>query len=310
MALFGNSVFEKREAITLGTPSSGNLIYGATGITLGNSPINLISSNITAPNKYNATNLNFQVSLTYSSGASGTLNPLENAVLLTIMGNDGEVIAQINGSYGEFTRWQHRFNNNGVYVSSPTGATGKTNDVLTWNFALQHFAIPNSKFPITVKLTILPLASLGSAVSSATLNSFYIYADFVPSVDMPVKLRTKLVPIATGIQDIGAYIDRTKILDLSIDVATDTNLNASNSIYLAVNNNSLIPYSPYQVIKQKEQSIYPISTPHIDGFFPVNVVIPTIIDGNQQVSFKLNIATAPSVGGNNNVVNLYLAETY
>jgi len=123
-------------------------------------------------------------------------------------------------------------------------------------------------------------------------------------------IRTKLVPVGTGLQDIGSYIDRKTIVDLCVDVASDTNLSSANSIYLAVNNNALIPYAPYQTIISKEQQIYPISTPHIAGFFPLHVQVPTAIDGTQQVSLKLNLTTAPTIGSNSNVVNLYMAESY
>ena len=310
MALFERKEVGVGQAVSLGTPVSGNLLYAQSNVVLGNSPINLISTNILAPNRYNATNLNFQIGLTYSSGTSGTTAPIENLFILTISGSDGQVIAQFNGQYGEFTRWQHRFNNNGVYVASPSTTTGATNTTLTWNFNLQHFAIPSSKFPLTLRLTLNPLASLGTAVTSATLTSFYLYADFVPSIDVPVMIRTKLVPVGTGLQDIGSYIDRKLISDLAVDVASDTNLSNANSIYLAVNNNALIPYAPYQTIVSKEQQIYPIPNPHVDGFFPLNVQVPVTIDGTQQVSLKLNIATAPTIGGNNNVVNLYMAESY
>jgi hypothetical protein len=137
-----------------------------------------------------------------------------------------------------------------------------------------------------------------------------MYADFSPTSALPVKLRTKLVPTSTGIADFGAYVDRTLIYDLGIDVASDSNLNATNTFYLAVNNNSLLPYTPYQSIISDEQNTYPIPNPHIGGFFPLTVAVKQAVDGTQAVSLKANISTLPTIGSNSNVVNLYMMEKY
>ncbi len=300
-------------APSYGTPTSGSLLFATSNVALGSSPANVISTNIIAPNKYPAHNINIQVALNASTTSTSavTTNPIEEAFTLTIADAKGDVLAQINGVNGEFTRWQHRLNTNGVYVASPTiSIPASGNATGTWNFSLQHFAIPNEAFPLSVKLTLAPLSQLGSGVSGATLQSFYIYSDFSPTTALPVKLRTKLVPTSTGIADFGAYVDRTLIYDLAMDVASDSNLNATNTFYLAVNNNSLLPYTPYQSIISDEQNIYPIPTPHISGFFPFMVAVKQAVDGTQAVSLKANISTLPTIGSNSNVVNLYMMEKY
>ncbi len=300
-------------APSFGTPTSGSLLFATSNVALGSSPANVISTNIIAPNKYPAHNLNFQIALNASTTSTSavTTNPIEQVFTLTVADAKGDVLAQINGVNGEFTRWQHRLNTNGVYEASPTiSIPASGNATATWNFSLQHLPIPTSEFPLTAKLTIAPLSQLGSGVSSATLQSFTMSADFSPTAALPVKLRTKLVPTGTGIEDFGSYVDRAQIYDLSMDVAADTNLNSTNSFYLAVNNNSLIPYASYESIITDEQNIYPIPTPHINGFFPFMVATKTSINGTQNVSLKANIATLPSIGGNSNVVNLYMMEGY
>ena len=262
---------------------------------------------------YPAHNLNFQISLNASTTSTSAVstNSIDNVIQLTISDASGSVIAQINGANGEFTRWQHRLNTNGVYVSAPTiSIPASGNATATWNFSLQHFAIPNEAFPLTIRLTLLPYTGLGSGVSGATLVNFSVYADYTPTSALPVKLRTKLIPTGTGIQDFGAYVDRTLVYDLAMDLASDSNVNPSNTFYLAVNNNSLLPYVPAQTIVNDEEAIYPIPNPHISGFYPFMVAVKTSVDGSQAVSLKANISTAPTIGGNSNVVNLYMMEKY
>ena len=104
--------------------------------------------------------------------------------------------------------------------------------------------------------------------------------------------------------DYGGDVDRTTIYDLSVDVSADTNLDTSDSWELAVNGNTLIPSTSYNVLVSREDATYNSSGQHIDGFFPVSAIGANgvVIDGTQAITLTANVSTAPSL------TNLYMIE--
>lgn len=317
--LFGKGTSTGSSSISGGILKTGQLLYSDSSITLGTSSTTKITTNIQAPNGYNCHNLAFSLNVTDTTNttAPSGVNSIESVIeRLTITGASGRVLASISGKNGEFERWQHRLNSaNQYYVTAPTPAdsSASTDYAVSYRFNLKDWIIPNSEFPITISPTYNTLSSRASTLNSMTskVTSFSIYGDFVPlSSGSPSILRTKLISTATGIIDYGNNIDRALIYDISLDVAADSNLSTSNTFNLAVNNNSLLNNTDYNTLITREDTIYPITTPHIDGFFPFNALVPTTINGNDKVTLSANVSTAPTIGGNSSVVNLYMLEQY
>ncbi len=317
--IFGNGQKSRVSAGSTDVIKTGELLYSDSSIALGTQSVTKSQSGIQAPNGFASHNLTFQLTVTDTTGTtapSGVASIESVLEKLVIVGKSGRIICDISGVNGEFERWQHRLNSSTQYYTvapTPTDSAVSTAYSATWNFTMRDLVIPNGEYPLTIRPTYNTVSSRATTLNSmtSTVTSFSIWADFVPLASgVPVQLRTIQVNTQTGIISFGNSIDQVMIYDLSLDVGADSNLSTSNTFNLAVNNNSLIGNADYQVIISKENQSYPITTPHISGFFPFNVLVTQTINGTQKVTLSANVSTAPSVGGNANTSNLYMLEAY
>lgn len=302
-----------------GVPKTGQLLYSDATVNLAATSTPKIVNNIAAPNKYPAHNWRIHLSVTDTTGATPPtgVNSIESVLqFVTISGASGKVLARINGENGEFERWQHLLNSPNMFYSTagtPADTSASTPYNALFDLVLQDWIVPNNEFPISVRVDYNTLASRATTPNSMTSQvvAFEIWCDFVPlSSGSPTMLRTKLVNTGTGIVDYGVNVDRDLIYAMALDVAADSNLSHTNTFNLEINGNSLINNSDYQTIITQENSQYPITTPHISGFFPFGVLYKGTIDGTQKITLDTNITTAPTIGGNANSVNLYMLEAY
>ncbi len=318
--IFGGQNKSHRAVSNKGILTTGELLYNDSSVTLTTKSITKSQANISAPNGYDAHNLTFSFDVTDTTGGTtapvGTDNIESILQDLVITGSSGKTLALISGVNGEFGKWQHRLNNPTQYYTdapTPTNSVVATSYTTTWNFTFTDWVIANAEFPLRIKSTYNTLGSRATTLNGLTsvVDSFSITADFVPlNTGNPSFLRTKMISTSTGIVDFGNEIDRDLIFDLSIDVGTDSNLSHTNTFNVAVNNSSLLNNTDYQNIVSKENTIYPIAIPHIDGFFPINALVPTLLDGNQKIKLTANITSLPTIGGNSGVVNMYMLEKY
>lgn len=298
---------------------SGQLLYSDASINLGASTITKIINNIAAPNNYPSHNLRFHLSVTDNTGttAPSTVSSIESVLqYVTITGASGKVLGRISGVNGEFERWQHMLNSPNMYYAT-AGTPGDTNTSTaysaTFDFNLKDWIIPNSEYPISVRVDYNTNASRATTPNglTATVNAFEIWADFVPlSTGAPTQLRTKLLTTSTGIVDFGVNVDRTMVYAMALDANADANLSHTNTFNIEINGNSVINNTDYQTIITAENSKYPLSTPHIGGFFPFAAIYGGAIDGTQRITLSANVTTAPTIGGVSDVVNLYMLEAY
>lgn len=299
-------------------PQSGVLLFQQSATSLTANTLTNTYSNVKNPNNLPMSNLNIEITRvdTTSSTTPTGVNSVDTTLLnLIITGSSGRQLCNIHGNYNEFVRWQHRLNPNGYYVSAvtPADSTTATTFTGTMNFAFKNWIIDPSEFPLSIQVVNNTLASIASATNSATATLAVTgWADFVPVASYKKAfLRTTLIPEAnTGVIDLGKNVDESVILDLSLDVGADTDLSHTNTFYVSVNNNAVVPNSDYQTLINAENANYPITTPHIAGFFPFGVSRPVVIDGTQAVSIQTNFASAPSGGGQSNSVNMYEIEAY
>ena len=310
-SVVGRAVGAAAGASPVSVPKSGQLLYSDASLSLGTKTIPKVMTNIKAPNGYPASALTFSLVVTDTVNSTAPTSPtvIETALAaLEIDAADGTVLAYIQGINGEFVRWQHRLNNDGFYVASTAPAdTTAGAYTSTFTFTLNHFAIRNEDFPISIKPTYNTLASRATTPQDMTseITSFQVWSSFIPlAAYTPTVLRTKnLTRSATGILSFGQELDAVKILDLSMDFTADSNLNDSSTFNLAVDNNSLISNTSYVQLIGQENQTYQISTPHIDGFFPFNVS-----DGNALVDGKRNITLSANIGSAPTLTNLYMVE--
>jgi len=292
--------------------------YSSNTVSLTNQIVAQQQYTIRAPNSFPMSNLNFQLTVTDTTGSTAPsgVNSIENTIQsLQIYDKNNTLLASINGVYGEFQRWQRILNPRGVYQVAPTPSDSEANTsyTATYNFNFGGWIVDNSAFPISVVANFNTLSSRASTLNGMTSTAqLNLTGDFVP-IQGYVKtlLRTKQVSqSSTGIASLGLQLDNAVINAISVDVGADSNLSQNNSIFLAVNNNTLIPNAPYQQVINNEVLQFGSSYSHINGFFPLHTIYGAPIDGRQNVAFNLNIASNPNGGGLSNTINLYMLEQY
>ena len=298
---------------------TGIQIVNISATSLGASTTAITTNNITNPNGQPYSNLSFQLTVIDTTGgttAPANVNSIEEVLQYIVIKGAKSLLAYIQGPNGEFERWQHRLNQNGVYVAAPTPADTalSTQYPSSWVFSFKNWAIDPSEGPLSITVGLNTLASRAGTLNGMTSTAaLTISCDFVPLSSFKRSLLvTKLISQgATGLIDIGTNVDSAMIYDMSLDVGADSNLSHTNSFYVALNGNAIIPYSDYENIVQQETNAYPwLSAPHISGFFPLAKGGLGAFNGAASVSLKANYSSAPSIGGQSNKVNLYMIEAY
>lgn len=306
-------------------PQSNVQLFQSSALSMGaatqNQNINLIKN----PNGLPAHGIKIAftvVDTTGSSSAPSGVNSIETAFTqFTLTGATGRQLLNCQPNSGDpFRRWQHRLNPSGYYNTPPTPSDSSTSTSYTsvYNVLLNNWTIDPIEFPLTAAWTVNTEASRATTLNGMTSTAqVAMYADFVPLASALPRSILKVKPV-TGVGatnfDLGPFLDYAPILDLTVDVGSaDTNISASNSLNVLVNNVPLIPQNTvYQNVIDREDLLYNISTPHITGVFPLNVLngMRTLNPKNEADSVLFNFASAPNAGGTSDQSNLYMIEAY
>lgn len=307
---------------TTSIPQVGYQIYSSGNQTLGTIATPQSVYNIKNPNGLPMSDMNVQLTVVDTSGnttAPATPKSIETVIQqLNITGTSNRLLCSMSGIYGETTRWQHVFNDNGIYIttSAPTINTTATPVTTTWNITFKHWVVDASEFPLSIQTIFNTEASRATTTNGMSSTALLtITADFVPVTGyVRTLLRTKQIGVAgTGNFDFGQVLDEEMLNGIALDVGTDSVLNASNTMYLAVNNNSLIPYTSYQSFINSENSTNGTTADriHINGFFVYGVLYKAAVNGQAAVKMTVNFSSTPTgAGGLANTANLYMVETY
>lgn len=305
-----------------GNPQTGYSFFTMSSVALGAVPVPFSQTNIKAPNGYALSNLQVYLSVTDTTGS--TTAPVSPASVesviqqLIITGKSGRPIVVMSGANGEMTRWQQLLNDQQIYQSAPTPADTATSMAYTatWNFANKHLVIdPSELSNFSVSGLFNTLSSRAATLNSMTssVTQFSLAADFVPvSGYVRTMYHTKQfgTSLTSGYADMGNQVDDAIITTLAADFGADAKLNASNTFYLADNNNALIPYTSYNAVVAAQQSTSAIATPHISGFFPMQSLYRAAVNGKDSISWKANLAAAPTGAGISGNINIYEAQQY
>lgn len=303
---------------------SNVLLWQSATTSLGSTGSTIISNQIKNPNNLPMHNLYIDLNVTDTTGnTTAPVSPASAETAFTqfiITGNTGRQLLNINPSSGDkFRKLQHRFNQAGYYNTPPTPAdtaTGTTYSV-DYNVLLQNWVIYPQEFPLTVQVVTNTLSSRATTTNSlASTVQVTCYGDFIPLARAlpPTVIRVKPVTGITATNyDFSTYLDNAPILDVSVDVGADDKIaSGSGAINIAVNNNSLIPNTAYQTVINRENQLYQITTPHIPGYFPVNVLngMRPLNPSVEKDTFQVNFAAAPDADGTSGQADLILVESY
>lgn len=305
-----------------GQAQTGFAFYTLTGVNLGNTSVPFSQTNIKPPNGYALSNLQIYLSVTDTTG--GTTAPASPASIesviqqLQIVGASGRPIAVFDGVFGELQRWQSLLNDQGIYSSAPTPADTavSTQYNAIWNFAMKHLVIdPSELTSFAVSGLINVLASRATALNGMTSQvvQLTLSADFVPTSGYVKTLyHTKQfgTALTSGYAEMGNQLDDAVLSSIAADFGADAKLSASNTFYLAQAGNSLIPYTSYNAIVAAQSNTSALSAPHITGMFPMQALYKAAVDGTKNVSWRANLAAAPTGGGVSGNINIYEAEQY
>lgn len=318
-----NSGSNNKVANNGGTVKTGYQITSFSNIALGSDPVSISNSNLKFPNGNPASNFQINIAVTDTTGAttapSGVASIESAFQQIAIIGSSGRVLWSGNGVFGEIERWQQILNDNQAYVTAPTPADSSTSTAypVNWYLNLKHLVIDPSESPLEVVILPNTLSSRASTLNglTSTITSVQVIADFVPvSNYVKTQYRTKPLSVSsTGYYDVGTSLDNRLLYAVALDVGTDAKLNSSNTFLLSQNGTTLIPYTPYTSITNVQNSLPAMSSGasnHISGFFPIQTLYKAAIDGSQDISLDVNLASAPTGGGQANTLNLYQAEGY
>jgi len=324
MALFSNPTQTSGNAPI---PQSNALLFQTSTTSLATTGQTIVQNNIKNPNGLPMHNLYIDLNVTDTTGnttAPVTPTSAETAFTqFTITGASGKQLLNINPSQSDrFRKLQHRLNNYGYYNTPPTPTDTATATTYSADYQvlLQNWVIYPEEFPLTFTIVTNTLASRATTVNLMTSTvQVTAYGDFVPLQRALPRTVIRIKPI-TGVTastnfDFSTYLDSVPILDLSFDVGDlDSNIaSGSGAINLLSNNNALIPNTAYQTVINRENQLYPISTPHIVGYFPINVLngMKVINPATEKVTFQVNFsADAPNANGTEQEVDLIMVEAY
>ena len=294
---------------TASVNQSNVLLFQGATTSLGAATQTITQTQIKNPNGLPMHNMYIQLTVTDTTGASSApsgVNSIETALtLFTITGQSGRQLMNIiPNANDKFRRLQHRFNTNGYYNTPPTPADSSTSTAysVSYNVLLGNWVIDPSEFPLTVQYTYNTLSSRATTLNSMTSTaSVTAYGDFVKLASAMPRSVVRVKPV-TGITatnyDFSTYLDAAPILDVSLDVGSaDTAIaSGTGAINIAVNNNSLVPNTGYQTVINQEDRLYNISTPHITGYFPFNVLngMQVLNPATQKDTLQVNFASAPN----------------
>jgi hypothetical protein len=258
---------------------------------------------------------------TTSTTVPSGVNSVETALTrFTIFGQSGKQLLDVQPNANDkFRRLMHRLNTTGYYNTPPTPADSavSTDYTATYHVLLSNWVIYPEEFPLTVQYTFNTLSSRATTLNSMTSTaSVTAYGDFVALASGLRRSVIRVKPV-TGVTatnyDFSTFLDSAPILDLSVDVGNaDSNIaSGPGGINVAVNNNSLIPNTSYQNVINAEDRLYNITTPHITGYFPINVLggMKVINPSIEKDTFQVNFSTAPNCV-NSGEADLILIEGY
>jgi hypothetical protein len=326
MSLFNNKVPKISAVNNAISPveQGDSLLFQTSTVTLGSSTQTVTVNNIRNPNGLPMSNLYLDFSITDETGttAPSGVSAVDSAFTnLTIYGASGKQLLNVQPNSGSpLTKLQHRLNFNGYYntAPTPTDTSASTSYTADFNVLLSNWIIYPEEFPLTASITINTLSSRASTLNGMTSTAqVSAYGAFTAqSVGMP-RTQIRVKPV-TGITATNYYFDQfldtTNIYDIAIDAGTDTNIvSGAGGINVLVNNNSIIPNTSKQSVINAEDVTYSnISTPHIAGFFPLNVLrgMRTLNPSIEKDSVQVNFADAPTASGTSGQANLYMIEAY
>ena len=322
VSLFGGGS-KPGNVTTNAVPQSNVQLFQSAQITMSAATQQVTQNQIKNPNGLPMHNLNIDFNITETTGtttAPATVTTIDTAFTnLTITGASGKQLMNINPSSGDpLRKLQHRFNNNGYYNTPPGGPDTTVATQYVWDYLvlLQNWVIYPEEFPLTVQFTVNTQASRATTVNNlVSLAQVTFYADFVPLARALPRTVVRVKPV-TGIAaadfDFMTYLDTAPLLDVSLDVGADTKLNATNTFNILVNNNPIVANSAYQNVTNRENLLYPITTLHIPGYFPLNVLngMRTLTPNKDLDSVQANFAQVPTASGTNGQANLDMIESY
>lgn len=305
-------------------PQSNTQLFQSSTTSLTAATQTITVNNIKNPNGYAAHNIIFDLNITDTTSTTvpSGVNAVNSAYTsFQVIGASGRQLLNIQPNSGDpFERLQHRLNlANGMYNTSPTPADSATSTTYSSDYIpiFHDWVIYPEEFPLEVKFTLNTLSSRATTLNSMTSTAqVTMYADFVPLARALPRTILRVKPV-TGIAaanfDFGTYLDAAPLIDVSVDAGADTNISASNSINVAVNNNALISNTAYQSVINREDYLYSgISSPHIGGFFPLNVLngMPVLNPRAEKDTVEFNFSSQPSASGTTGQANLYMIEVY
>lgn len=305
-------------------PQSNVQLFQSSATSLSSVPQTIIQNQIRNPNGYAMSGLFIDLNVTDTTGSSSApsgVNSIETAFTsLVITGATGKQLLKCNPNSGDQLRkLQHRFNQNGYYNTPPTPADSAVSTAYSVDYLvmLHNWVIAAKEFPLTVEWQLNTLSSRATTLNSMTSTAqITMYADFVPlkSSLPPTVIKIKPVTgIAASTFNFQTYLDTTPIIDLSLDVGSaDTVISSTNSFNILVNNVPLVANSAYQNVINAEDRLYPITTPHITGYFPLNVLsgMTTLNPAVEQDSVEVDFTSAPDASGTSGRATLYMIEPY
>lgn len=300
------------------------LLYQGSSISMATNTQAETSNQIRNPNGLPLSNLYFDIAVTDTTGSTSApsgVNAIDTALTqFTIFGASGNQLMNIQPNVGDpFKHLQHRLNSSGYYNTAPTPADSSTSTAyeVHYNVVLGNWTIFQNQFPLSIQYTVNTQSSRATTLNSMTSTvQLSVYGAFVKNAPLP-PTRINVKPV-TGIAAsnfyFDTYLDQTPIYDLSVDVGSaDSNIaSGSSAINFTENGNSLIPNTSYQNIINAEDQLYNITTPHITGFFPLNVLSGmrgrVINPATAADSLQVNFSSQPNVGSTSGKANLYMIE--
>lgn len=306
-----------------GQGQSNTQLFQTSTTSLSSATQTLNINNIKAPNNYIAHNiyLDFNVTDTTGTTVPSGVNSAETAfTLLSITGASGKQLINVQPNSGDpLRRLQHRFNPTGYYNTPPTPADSSASTAYSVNYTvlLQNWTIYPEEFAgqgLSCQIGLNTLSSRATTLNSMTSTvQVTAYADFVPLVNPLPRTVVRVKPV-TGIAaanfDFGTYLDTAPILDISVDAGADSNISSTNSFNVLQNNVPFVSNATYQNVINQEDLLYNITTPHIAGFFPLNVLkgMKVLNAASNKESVQVNFSTAPDASGTSGQANLYMIE--
>lgn len=307
---------QTRNPIGNSANASGQLGFATNTISL-TTTAQAFNARIDSLNKFDMSNFNFLLTVVDTTGTSvpSGVTIIENALKdLTFRTSTGRTIFQLNGDLLDFYKMQHRYNANGYYTAStaPADSSASTEYTETYNFTFNNLCVPNSELPIYVTGHFNTLASRATTTNGMTSTAqLSCYIDQVPTNAPHTQVvATSVTQSATGSVTVTPNIDSANIMDFSIDVGADSNMNATNSFNLSENNQQLLPNVTYTSVTATENSTYPSST-HISGFFPLSLIAKkTLNNVTENITATMNLSSTPTVNGNSDTYRIYQIERY